>query len=51
MARGGLIDEFAELLAEGWEVNAAARKLSIGSSYGRVLLQRIIKGLGAEQCR
>ena len=51
-ARGeSLIDRFAELLSLDIPVPAICERLGIASSYGRVLLQRIIKGLGAEQCR
>jgi hypothetical protein len=46
-----LIDQFAERLAEHGEVARAAKECSVRPAYGRVLLQRIIKRLGVEQCR
>ena len=45
------LDEFAELLSEGVSPTNAALQLGHTAPYGRVLLQRIIKRLGKEQCR
>lgn len=45
------LDAFADLLADGVAPGEAAVKLGHLPAYGRVLLQRIIKRLGAEQCR
>jgi hypothetical protein len=46
-----LIDQFAERLAEHGEVARASQEVGVRAAYGRVLLQRIIKRLGVEQCR
>lgn len=45
------LDAFAELLSV--EIGPAEAAVILGNTpdYGRVLLQRIIKGLGKEQCR
>jgi hypothetical protein len=45
------LNEFAEMLAEGVAPADAAVELGHTPPYGRVLLQRLIKGLGKEQCR
>lgn len=45
------LDAFAELLSAGIVPSDAAVTLGNSPDYGRVLLQRIIKGLGVEQCR
>mgnify|MGYP000406757880 CR=1 FL=1 len=45
---GAKLDQFAELLAEGYDPGAAALMLGHLPAYGRVLLQRIIKRLGAQ---
>lgn len=43
-----LIDDFAELLAEGWSVPAAARKLGRSQQTGSNWLRQIREGLGAQ---
>ena len=45
------LDDFAEMLAEGSAPHEAAEALGHQASYGRTLFQRIVKGLGKEQCR
>lgn len=51
MSRLSRIDAFAEALSHHGEVHRAARETGISPSYGRVLLQRIIKRLGRRQCQ
>jgi transposase-like protein len=50
LARSGMktIDQFAELLAEGYGVTAAARMLGVEPTYGNAMLQRIRKRLGPQ---
>lgn len=43
-----LLDQFAELLAEGFTVPEAARQLHIKTAYGNALLQRMRKRLGPQ---
>lgn len=45
------LDRFAELLSAELTPAEAATRLGHSPDYGRVLLQRIVKGLGKEQCR
>lgn len=45
------LDAFAEMLANEIKPSEAAVRLGHTPPYGRVLLQRIIKRLGKEQCQ
>lgn len=45
------LDRFAEALSEHGDVARAAATVGKNAAYGRVLLQRIIKALGTEQCQ
>lgn len=45
------LDAFAELLSNETSPGDAAEMLGNSRDYGRVLLQRLIRGLGREQCR
>jgi hypothetical protein len=42
---------FADLLAEGYEPDAAALMLGWVPEFGATMLQRIVKKLGVAQCR
>jgi hypothetical protein len=44
------LDRFAELLAEGWEVNSAAQAVYGTRTIGNSMLQRIRKRLGPQAC-
>lgn len=44
------LDHFAELLSEHGDVNKVADELGITHTYGRVLLQRLIKAVGPQAC-
>lgn len=49
--RTATLDLFAEALSQHGDIARVAASVGKSASYGRVLLQRIIKGLGPEQCR
>jgi hypothetical protein len=42
------LDRFAELLAEGWEVNSAAQAVYGTRTVANTMLQRIRKRLGSQ---
>lgn len=42
------LDKFADLLADGYEPGAAALMLGFTPSYGRTMLQKLIKRLGPQ---
>lgn len=44
------LDAFAERLSLHGDVPRAAREIGKTPGYGRTLLQRLIKGLGAQAC-
>lgn len=46
-----VIDAFAEDLSRHGDVTRAAASVGKSAAYGRVLLARLIKRLGKEQCR
>lgn len=48
---GDTLNAFAERLSQHGDVARAAAQIGKSPAYGRVLLQRIIAGLGREQCR
>lgn len=48
MAQARVRDQFAEMLADGARAEDAAVQMGFVPSYGRVLLAKIRKGLGAQ---
>ena len=45
------IDQFAEMLAEGYTITAASRVLGITQQAGSKILKQIRHELGEDQCR
>lgn len=48
MLRRKQLDQFAEMLAEGWTVTAAARALGVSQQAGSKMLRDIRAGLGGQ---
>lgn len=44
------LDEFAERLSQHGDVALAAREIGKTPTYGRTLLQRLVKRLGEQAC-